>query len=595
MKNIDIYLVCLALMASLAACSKSKPVEPDAPSPETYVKADPSPTALIKPETKIIYKDITQTSGIDFVHENGLSDNKYMPETLGSGCSMFDYDNDGDLDIFFVNSRKIAPKEEPAQKAIQRLYRNDGSGHFTDVTKETGLDVSLYGMGCAIADMDADGHRDIFITAAIDGNRLFKNNGDGTFSDITEPSGLTSPQWTDEEGRTHPYWSTGAAWVDYNRDGWLDLFVCNYVQWSVENDIFTTRAGLDKSYTTPDYYDGLSCLLYKNQGDGTFKDVSKAADVWNPEGKSLGVAIADFNNDHFPDLVVANDTQPNYLYLNKANGTFEETGLTAGIAYDENGRARAGMGIDVAYFNDRPTIAIGNFSHEPISFFSMVSNMFFVDTAGRTRLSRPSLLSLTFGLVFFDYDLDGYVDMAIGNGHIEPDIEKVEKDVLFKQPPQLFKNHEDQRFEDITPQIGEDFSRKMLARGLANGDIDGDGDLDLLLSACGGPPRLLKNQDAASVNHFIRLRLMGHYPNQDAIGAKISLITGTHKQTFSIRTGSSYLSQSELTQTFGLGESTSIDRMEIIWPNGQEQIISGDQLSELEIDSTNIIKQPVES
>lgn len=578
--------VCVAL---LCQCGPQQQAEPDAPQPESYAQRE-SLTPVETPDAaQIVFTDMTQQAGVEFIHQNGYSNKKYMPETMGSGGGVFDYDNDGDLDLFLVNSRWFDEANADKPPSPSALYRNDGNWQFTNVTQIAGLDVNLYGMGAYMADVDADGDLDLFLTAAIDGQRFYRNNGDGTFSEATQESGLTAPRWTDDEGREHPYWSTGAAIFDYDRDGWLDLVVCNYVQWSIENDVFTSRAGMGKSFTIPTLYKGLTPLLYRNKGDGTFADVTEAAGVKNPEGKSLGIAIADYNHDGWIDFAISNDSTPNFLYVNDAQGGFTETALIAGVAFDENGRARAGMGIDFAPALDGLwSLAIGNFSHEPISLYTRMSELFFVDQAGKARLSRPSLVSLTFGLVFFDYDLDGWLDLAAANGHIEPDIQQVETNVTFKQPPQLFRNIDGQRFEDVSSKLGDVFTQPMVARGAAYGDLDQDGDLDFLLTGCGERPRLFRNDSASDHHNWLRLKLRGKAPNLDAIGATVTLTAGGRERTLMARTGSSYLSQSELALTYGLGEETTIEKLRIQWPDGT---VSEEDATKLKINQTIEIQQ----
>lgn len=593
MKSIRPYLFVLLLSMVCIRCGEQPIEKPNAPEPETYVR--PEETAFIagEPPENLKFVPVTRLAGLsDFMHENGYSGQKYLPETMGSGGGFFDYDNDGDLDLFLVNGRHFAPNLPPAAPSLQALYENDGHGNFKNVTEPAGLNVSLYGMGCAMADVDGDGDNDLLITAALDGNRLFRNNGDKTFTDITGHAGLAIPTWTDSDGRSHAFWSTSAAFFDYDNDGWLDLFVCNYVQWSIENDIFTTRVGIGKSFTTPELYRGQTCLLYRNLGSGRFENVTEAAGILNPEGKSLGVAVSDLNNDRYLDIAVANDSQPNFLYINRQNGTFEDIALSAGVAFDENGRARAGMGIDIADgYHDKPVIAIGNFSHEPISFYTPEQDLFFVDAAGRSRISRPSLLSLTFGLAFFDYDLDGYLDLAAANGHIEPEIERVEKEVKHAQSPQLFKSYEGKRFEDVTSSLGGDISNPIVGRGLAYGDIDGDGDIDVLITENGGPVHLFRN-DNFTKNNYVRIHPAGLPPNTNAIGAKVTVRANGRPRTQMVRTGSSYLSQHELTLTFGLGDITRIDSITIQWPDGSIQDITNPHVLSQYINATTRIEQP---
>lgn len=570
-----------ACLVAFVSCAPQTEQEPEAPEPETYSQVQQEPTPEPDAQDPIVFVDMTEEAGIDFIHENGYSGEKYLPETMGSGGGFFDYDNDGDQDLLLINARWFGPGQEDKPETPSALYRNDGDWRFIDVSAESGLNVNLYGMGCVMADVDADGDQDVFITSAIDGQRFFVNNGDGSFTDKTEAAGLVSPTWTDDEGREHNYWSTSAAFFDYDRDGWLDLVVCNYVQWSVENDIFTTRAGMGKSFTIPTLYKGLTPLLYRNRGDGTFENVTESSGVYNPEGKSLGVAVADINHDGWLDFAIANDSTPNFLYLNNQDGTFTESALAAGVAFDENGRARAGMGIDYAPGLDGEwTLAIGNFSHEPISLYTKIQDdVFFIDKAGASRISRPSLLTLTFGLVFFDYDLDGWLDLAAANGHIEPDINLVEKNVTFKQPPQLFRGVDGQRFEDISDELGAGFVDPMVARGAAYADLDMDGDLDFLLTGCGEAPRLFRNDDAAAQNNWIRFRLIGSETNRDAIGAILTLGAGGRERIKMVRTGSSYLSQNEFTLTFGMGEIDAVESVSIQWPDGSEMELSGDEVT----------------
>ncbi len=575
----------------LIQCGSETAMEPEAPAPEAYNAPEPTPTPKpINTIPEITYADITKQAGITFLHNNGHTGKKYMPETMGGGCGFFDYDNDGDLDILFTNGRDIVPSED-TQMTTFALYKNDGAGNFTDVTAETGMDIELYGMGCAMADYDGDGDMDIFVTAAIDGQRFIRNDN-GEFVDVTEEAGLTAPTWTDDKGKTIPYWSTSAAFLDYDKDGWLDLFVCNYIQWSIENDIFTSITGIGKAFTRPDLYKGLSPLLYKNNGDGTFADVSKASGIWNLDGKGLGVSVEDLNEDAWLDIVVANDAQPDFMYINNGDGTFTDMGLASGIAYGDDGRARAGMGIDIAFplKNESSVIAVGNFSHEPVSFFVQEAEGFYIEASGRTRISRPSLLSLTFGLAFLDYDFDGWLDLVIANGHIEPDIERVEKEVSYKQPPQLFRNINGETFEDVTKEVGKEFAEPMVGRGLAYGDIDNDGDLDLLLTECGGPPRLLRNDGGANANNWIRFKLQGKAPNPDAIGSRVILQTDGKTQMRRVRTGSSYVSQNELTLSFGLGDAEKLESLTIEWHDGPVQKFTKEEMKHIQINTTHKIK-----
>ena len=576
----------------LGACDPPPPATPKAPAPETYTVAPAlSPPSSAAPASRLRFTDVRAASGIAFTHTNDLSENKYAPETMGSGVCLFDADGDGHLDAFFVNGRRLSSTAPPGEPPITgRLYRGDGKLKFTEVTAGSGLGVSLYGMGCTSADIEGDGDADLLVTSALEGNRLFRNDGTGRFTDTTAEAGLTAPTFTDGKGKSHPIWTTSAAFLDYDRDGRPDLYVCSYIRWSIASDIFTTRTGLGKSFTTPELYKGETSRLYHNLGGGRFEDTTERAGVLNREGKSLGVAVADLDDDGFPDLVVANDTQPNYLYRNKGDGTFESAGLAAGIAYDAAGAVRAGMGIDVGapMADGQPTIAIGNFSREPVSLYHREKGLFFVDAAGRTRLSQPTLLSLTFGLSFLDADLDGFTDLVLANGHIEPEIGRVEQSVTYAEPAQLFLNQGGESFVEVTQAVGPGISEPMVGRGLAYGDLDEDGDLDLVITSNGGVPRILRNDDARADHHWIRFKLRGAPPGTDALGARVTVTAGGRTQTQTVRTGSSYLSQSERALTFGLGTTRSVDAVEVRWPGLEARRL---EPSAIKVDAVNELTQ----
>jgi len=555
-------LFCLFLIA----CG-SDPETP-APAPE-YTRpptTDYTRQARSRQAPEITFTDITAEAGISFTHETGAVGDKWLPETMGSGCALFDYDGDDYLDILLVNG---TPWSEPAE-TTSKLYRNRGDGTFEDVTAETGLSFSAYGMGVTVADYDGDGDPDLYLTCVGD-NRLLRNDG-GNFTDVTSKAGVAGSQWTDDKGNSHPEWSTSAAWTDVDRDGWPDLFVANYVHWSSSGDIFTSLDGVNKSYATPQQYPGSTCRLYRNLGDGSFAEITESAGVFLPHAKSMGVAVTDFESDGWPDLVVTNDTQPNFLLHNLGDGRFEERGLTAGIGYDETGRARAGMGVDIAPLADDDilSIAVGNFSREPLSLYRQTGETF-LDAAGPARLVQPTLRSLTFGLRFFDCDLDGRQDLVLANGHIEPDINTVQKEIRYAQPPQLFWNDADNQLLDISTQTGGLFTTPLVARGLAIGDIDLDGDIDLLLTTNGGPAHLLRND--GPTDSAITLDLRGKAPTLNALGAVVTATVGDKTQRQQVRTGSSYLSHSDPVLHFGIGAADKIDRLEIRWPDGEREVL----------------------
>ncbi|MDZ7362796.1 MAG: CRTAC1 family protein [candidate division KSB1 bacterium] len=552
----------LGIAFFFSSCSKQKPAAET--TPPAYAKPSyiiPETTAV---QSAIQFSDITAAVGIAFTHETGAFGKKWMPETMGSGGGFFDYDNDQRPDIFLVNGAYWPGHEKNNPAPTPRLYRNLGDGRFKDVTAEAGLSFSIYGMGCTFGDFDGDGDADIYLTA-VGTNKLLRNDGD-RFTDVTSEAGVTgnSPAANDP-----PAWSTSAAWVDVDRDGRLDLFVCNYVKWTPETDLFTTLDGKNKSYATPEQYQGESCRLYRNLDGKRFKDITERAGVFNPEGKSLGVAMADFNDDGWPDLVVANDTQPNFLYMNNGDGTFTNVALQSGVAYDEAGRARAGMGIDVTDLNNngKLSIAIGNFAREPVSLYTQINRELFQDLAGSARLAKPTLLMLTFGLLFADFDLDGYGDLAVANGHIEPEINSVQQDITFAQKPQLFRNNGRGQLAEIGEQAGEVFSQPIVGRGIAAADIDNDGDHDLLITVNGGAPKLCRNDLADTTRHWIKIRLQGNAPNLHAVGATVTVWAGEITQKKMVRTASSYLSQSEANPLiFGLGARTQADSIAIRWP-----------------------------
>jgi len=475
---------------------------------------------------------------------------------MGPGCAFLDYDNDGWPDIVLVNGQNWPG--HPGLVTTLKLYHNNHNGTFTDVTQKAGLAFAMFGLGVAVGDYDNDGNDDLFISA-LGQSHLFHNNGNGTFSDVTKTAGLWGPN----------EFSTGAAWVDYDRDGKLDLVVANYVQWSIPGDLFCTLDGSNKSYCTPESYQGASARLWHNLGGGKFEDATQKAKFFEPTSKTLGLTILDYNNDGWPDILLANDTQPNKLYLNKHDGTFEERGVSAGIAFSEDGVARAGMGVDAGDYDrsGHPSIIITNFANQMLSLYHNEGNGLFVDEAPRSEVGRATLVTLGFGCFFFDYDNDGWPDILVADGHIENEIEKVQKRVSYAEPPHLFRNLGAGKFQEVTQSVGPAFAAPKVARAAAYADIDNDGSLDVLMTTNGSRAYLFHNE--GGTNHSLRVKLKGAKSNRDGIGAIVRVTSGADKQSQMLRSGSSYLSQSELVLTFGLGGTAKADSLEVQWPSGQ--------------------------
>ena len=488
-----------------------------------------------------------------FRHVTGAFGGRWFPETMGGGVGVLDYDGDGWQDVVLVGGGTWPGQGEPTTRALW-LYRNDGDGSFSDRTAEAGLaDLRAYGMGVTIADYDNDADPDIFLTTV--GRNLLLRNDQGIFNEAGHAAGL---------GDT-AHWSTSALFFDADLDGHLDLYVGNYVDWSPDNDIWCTMDGQAKAYCTPQLYTGIPGRFYHNKGDGTFDDWTQQAGFLPAPGKTLGVAEWDFNGDGWPDLVVANDTRRDLLYLNKGDGTFTEQGVVGGLAFDEHGQARGGMGIDIGVIDStgQPSVIIGHFSKEMIGLYRQVESGLFVDRAVPAMVGRPSFPTLTFGLCLFDADLDGDLDLFAANGHITPDVDGLEEGIHFRQPPHLFLNTTAARFDEHLPPIAE----PMVARAVATADLDRDGDLDLVITENGGPVHVLRNDHRG--HRALRVRLEGSRRNRDALGAHVTALVGNRRMYRRVRTGSSYLASSDKTLTFGLGTATKVDTLTVWWPGGR--------------------------
>ena len=544
-------------LASLVSCGKGKEVAVSpTPAPE------PTPVA-----STIRFEDVTKESGVAFVHVNGAAGKKWMPETMGSGVAAFDADGDGRIDLLFVNGQYWSGDPRAAKQPTLVFYRNvtepGGPIKMVDATKESGLAVSLYGMGVAVGDLDGDGSPDLVVTG-LNGNRVLLNDGKGRFRDVTKGSGIEATGW-----------ATSAALADFDGDGILDLFIARYVDWTEKTDLFCTLDGKTKSYCTPERYPGVSSRLFKGLGGGKFKDVTKASGVENPLGKALGVAVRDVDGDGRPDLLVANDTSPNNLYRNvkTVDGVplFTDVAIETGVAVGEDGRAHGAMG---AAFGDTKndggvSLVVGNFSNEMWSFWSAgPKGDFFADEAVIAGVGRTSLLPLTFGVQFADFDLDGILDLVGVNGHVETSVQDVQPTVTYKQAPLLFRGVGAGKFADVTAQAGASFVVPIVGRGLAVADLDGDGRPDLIVTEEGGPARIFRNTTDTK-NRGVVLTLKGAGKNRLAVGARVTSTVGTRTRIDEVSGGDGYLSVSERAICVGLGTAGKLDKVTVRWPDGQ--------------------------
>ena len=547
-----------------------------------FLFAQTSPQSI-----KITFTDITKQAGITFKHV-ASPDKKYIVESMSGGVALFDYDNDGDLDIYMVNSLTVDLVKSKG-KTKSDLYRNDGNGKFTEVGEKAGVSDIGWGMGVAVGDYNNDGFEDLYVTC-LGPDHLLKNNGNGTFTDVTAKAGVNDPRW-----------STGAAFVDYDNDGDLDLFVSNYVDFDINN---LPEFGQGKTCTYksipvqcgPRGLKGAGDSLFRNNGDGTFTDVSKQAGVEDPNGYyGLGVLTGDFDDDGLIDIFVANDSTPNFHYRNKGDGTFEEIGFSAGTAVNENGSEQGSMGVTAGdYDHDgKLDIFITNFADEYNTLYHNDGKNSFTDLSYAAKVAAVSLPHVGWGTKFFDYDNDGWVDLFVANGHVYPQLPG------YKQPRLLHRNNRDSTFTEVSGEFGSVLTENRVSRGVAFGDIDNDGDVDLLIADLDGPPQLLRN-DGANANNSILIKTIGVKSNRDGIGARVTVVSGDLMQTDQVRSGDSYISQSDLRLPFGLEKRTKVDSIQVRWPSGTVDKITNVGVNRIitikegqgKVDEKEFIKQP---
>lgn len=540
------YAALLGLTAALA--SPLSGCKPKRPQPEQ--------------SASIQFEELPASAGLRFTHFTGADGRYYMPESIGSGAAFLDYDGDGRLDLFFANCTGWPDRKTGS--ATPALFRNEPDGRFREVTRDAGLAHPFFALGVSVGDFDNDGHDDLVLTG-LRGNRLYRNTRRGGFTDVTRGSGLD---------RTLPWgYHTGAAWFDYDRDGLLDLFICRYVEWSPETDVPCRSSSGKRIYCGPNRYSPTRSLLYRNVGGGKFQDVSVPTGIAGVTGKGLGVLPLDVNDDGWTDLVVTNDTTPNHLFLNLGGKRFREAADELGVAVDDNGRARAGMGIDAADVRNDGGLAlsIGNFAHEGLSLYDRRGSLF-MDAGGASGLVAPTLPHVTFGVSFLDADRDGWTDLFIYNGHVDPEAAESGGAVTYRQRPQLFRNHGG-RFTEVGANAGPVFSAPQLGRGCAAGDFDNDGRPDLLLSENGGPGRLLRNA-TKDTSHWIGLRLAGTRSNRNAYGSEVRVTAAGGTQRRWVHSGGSYLSHGDTRALFGLGTAASVEKIEVKWPSGRTTVLT---------------------
>lgn len=510
-----------------------------------------------------VFTDVTARAGLaNFHHENGAVGNMWFPEQMGSGCGFVDYNGDGWLDIIIVGGGFLSEeKAKPVQALV--LYENNRTGSFVDVTEQAGLSgIRAYGTGIVAADYDNDGDEDLYFTTL--GENLLLRNDNGVFVSVGKGAGVAN----------EAVWSSTSLFFDADRDGDLDLYVANYAAWSLETEVFCSMDDGRKEYCPPSQYDGIASRFYRNQGDGTFTDETETAGFLPSPGKSLGIIELDFNDDGWPDIAVADDGERDLLYRNNADGTFTEVGTVSGMAFGENGEARAGMGIDSGVTDDsgEETIFVGNFSNEMIGVYRSLGNGLFISRSAVSRIGQASLLKLTFGIFLFDMEYDGDLDLFVANGHVYPLRTTSQEGITYRQAPQVFLNDGNGVFSEVGQSIGGPLEKMLVARGAVYGDYDHDGDLDIMVSENGGPVHLWRNELTGA--NYLRVRLTGTTSNREGIGSRVIAVTSGKRQYRRIRTGSSYLSQIEKVASFGFGAGTSVDSLIIQWPSGQEDLLT---------------------
>jgi hypothetical protein len=541
------------------------------------IRREASSRGTPQPSRPHRFNDVTAEAGLRFRHTNAATGQKFLMETMAPGCAFFDYDGDGYLDIYFVNG-DLLPGFQSSETLSNALYRNNRDGTFTDVTDKAGVRGHGYGMGVVAGDYNNDGLQDLFVTNF--GSSIFyRNNGDGTFTDVTAESGLNNRAW-----------GSSAAFFDYDNDGFLDLFVCNYVDFSLDHNVFCGSPERGRGYCSPENYPGTACALYHNNGDGTFTDVSVRSGIGGYKCKALGVVTADFTGNGYQDIYVANDRIGNMLFLNQGDGTFREVGTLAGAAYTASGRAQSGMGVAAADYDGdgKMDVVVTNLSLEGYSLFHNDGDAFFTEVGFPAGVGAPSLMLTGWGVAFFDYDNDGHDDIIAVNGHAMDNVSLARSDLAYFQPALLLRNYGG-KFADVTSTLGEALSIPRPSRGLAVGDYDNDGNMDLLLCNCNNTPVLLKNTGTRT-NHWLKIKLVGRKSNRDGIGVKAWVTSGGVTQMKEVTGGGSYLSSSDRRLHFGLGASEVVDSIRILWPSGATQ-----QLTHVQSDRILKIEEPVKN